>query len=61
MKKSYEEMCKQHAQLCRECHSCGDCVYNRENGTGRGGCFSRWMYDVLVDGRDEDLPLDEEF
>lgn len=61
MKRDYEEMMRTHGRLCNEVHSCGDCVYNKSNGHDGGGCFSKWMYDVLVDGRDEDLPLDEEF
>lgn len=61
MNKSYEEMTAKHRRLCNEMYSCADCVFNKANGFDGGGCFSRWLYEVLVDGRDEDLPLDEEF
>lgn len=60
---SYEELDAQHRRLCEAMDDvrplCANCVYQTADGIG--GCFGRWMYDVLARGRDVELSLEEEF
>jgi hypothetical protein len=53
----------QHRRLCDAMEDvrprCANCVYKDEHSIG--GCFGKWMYDVLARGRDVDLSLEEEF
>jgi hypothetical protein len=60
---TYDEMDAQHRRLCDAMEDvrprCANCVYKDEHSIG--GCFGKWMYDVLARCRDVDLSLEEEF